>query len=355
VWYGNSNMDFAARGWMPRFLAISGIAGLVAIFCGIPSATAQETYQQPSQEIVVNLAAGRVVIAVVKDAILIGTVENPIEAGTRVPAPVQMSTERVGIFLGADEWVAPATQQQLARLDRELPRLRRTAAYPASMSPHLQQAEGGGEATDIIAIGQGVLERLNSLASGFHNKISLAADEPLAEVIIADYLAGYGPEVWQISYLMEQDVTEQLGYWNTRVQRPRFLQFWPPGKKEPKTLIEFAYPSENAPPTLLDLLRQKDPRLQAVITSDPQTAEVAGRFLEGESTKVPAEEALQFLRAALDAVSPPKSKETIAVLRPEASFQWVLQPPVEPPSTLKPASPREPGAPSLASPPHPQP
>ena len=47
-----------------------------------------------------NLAAGRVIIAVVKDAIVVGTLENPIEAETRPPTPVEIETSRVGSFSG---------------------------------------------------------------------------------------------------------------------------------------------------------------------------------------------------------------------------------------------------------------
>lgn len=322
-------------------------AFLVIGVCGLAlPAAAQETYEEPSQEIVVNLAAGRVVILVAKDAILIGTVENSIEAETRPPMPVQLGSERAGIFMGAVEWFAPAKQQSLARLDRELPRLRRTTA-PAS--PHLQGNLAGGEASDIEAVGQGLLERLNALARGLHNKISLPADEPLAEVIVADYLPGYGPEVWQLNFSMEQNLTEHEDYWNTRVLRPVYLQFYPPEKKEPKTLVEFDYPPENAPPTLLQMLQQKDPRLQGIVSSDAKMAEVADHLLHGESTKILAVDATQFLRAALNAITPAKARQTMAVIGVETGFQWVLQPPAEPvlPGQQKES---EPGRPSLLNP-----
>jgi len=336
-WAGSS--PFGSKAYAP----------VAALFLGLSlPAFAQQTYEEPSQEIVVNLAAGRVVIFVAKDAILIGTVENPIEPGTRIPAPSQLGSQRVGIFMGAEEWLAPARQQTLARLDRELPHLRKsTGTSPAS--PHLQADLSGNEASDIEAVGQGLLERLNALASGFHNKISLPAEEPLAEVIVADYLSGYGPEVWQLSFSVEQNLTEHEDYWNTRVLRPIYLQFYPPEKKDPKTLVEFNYPPEGAPDSILDLLRKKDPRLQAIVSSDAKMAEVAQRLLAGESNKVLAVDATQFLRAALAAITPEKSRQTMAIIGMESGFQWILQPPPEPiaPGQQKE---REPGAPSLLSP-----
>jgi hypothetical protein len=334
---------------LARFLAFGSIvyAPVAALFLGLPQpAAAQQTYEEPSQEIVVNLAAGRVIIFVAKDAILIGTVENPIEAGARLPAPTQLGGERAGIFLGAVEWIAPAKQQTLARLDRELPHLRKTAG-PAS--PHLQADLAGTEASDIEAVGQGLLERLNALASGLHNKISMPAGEPLADVIVADYLPGYGPEVWQLNFSVEQNLTEHEDYWNTRVLRPVYLQFWPPEKKEPKTLVEFNYPPEGATTSLLDMLRQKDSRLQGIVSSDAKMSEVASHLLQGESTKVLAVDATQFLRSALDAITPPKSRETIAIIGMDSGFQWVLQPPAEPVVPGQQKEP-EPGAPSLLNP-----
>jgi hypothetical protein len=344
----------------PRATLLPVRLSAAAILCGAflvavvlafaPAAAAQQTYEEPSQEIVVNLAAGRVVIFVAKDAILIGTVENAIEAETHPPMPVQLGSERVGIFLGAMDWLSPSKQQSLARLDRELPHLRKTTG-PAS--PHLQGTLAGSEASDIEAVGQGLLERLNALAKGLHNKITMPPDEPLAEVIIADYLPGYGQEVWQLTLSMEQTLTEHEDYWNTRVLRPQYLQFWPPEKKDPKTLVEFDYPPERAPISLLDLLRQKDPRLQAIVSSDAKMAEVADHLLRGESTKVLAVDATQFLRAALAAIAPPKARQTMAAIGVDSGFQWILQPPVEvvAPGQQKQ---REPEAPSLLNPHPPQ-
>src|SRR6202790_1551576 len=72
-----------------------------------PRAFAQQPPEAPAQEIVANLAAGRVVIAVVKDAILIATVENPIEAGTSPPTPVPLGSVRAGVILGSVDWFSP--------------------------------------------------------------------------------------------------------------------------------------------------------------------------------------------------------------------------------------------------------
>ena len=317
---------------------------VVLLVCALPVA-AQKTYDASSEESVANLAAGRVVILVAKDAILIATVENPVEAETRLPTPTKLSNERAGVFLGAVEWVSPSSQKELARLDIELPHLR---GRLIASGPHLQQGIEGSEAMDIEATGQGLLERLNAVAGGLHDKIDLPSDEPLAQLIIADFLTGYGPEVWQLTYKMKQEL-EHGEYWNTRVLRPVYLQFWPPEKGQPRTLMEFDYPESGAPPTLLDLLRQNDPRLKKIAASDTTMAEVSTHLLGGDSNKVPASDGTQFLRAALAATTPPNARKTMAIIGRETGVQWILAPPPEP-NKPGPQKERSPDAPSLAKP-----
>jgi len=308
----------------------------------------QQTNEAPADEIVANLAAGRVVIAVVKDAILIGTIENPIEPETRPPTPVPMASSRAGVILGPVDWFSVPAHQQLALLNKELPHLRSQLVHAA---PSLQQSSReGGEATDIQAIGQGLLERLNNLAVELHGKIDLPESQPLETLVVADYLPAYGPEIWQLTYGIEQ--LQQHGeYWNTRVLRPQYLQFWPPEKGASHTLVEFHYPPEDTSPSLLDLLKRKDERLEKVISSDAKMKEVADRIVSGQIGKVASADATQFLRAALDALAPPKSRETMAAIGMEHGFDWILAPPPEPkPEGAQPKSDRPEAAPSLLNP-----
>jgi len=325
------------------------LAQLTLLFSGfgfLLTSFAQQQTEAPREEIVANLAAGRVIIAVVKDQILVATVENRIEAETRPPAPVQLSSERLAVPLGAVDWFSPSSQQTLANIGRELPHLK---SHLIASGPHLQQAEAGGEATDIEAIGQGVMERLNDVARDLHSKIDQPLDEPLTQLIVAGYLTGYGPEVWQVTYGIEQ-LQQQGDFWDTRVLRPKYLQFWPPEKGQPHTLVEFAYPPKNAPTPLLDLLKQKDPRIEKAISADPQLAAVAIQFVAGDSRKVPSQDATQFLRAALSAITAPENRQTFAAIGQESGFAWVLPPPPEPKrpgSVLQPEPNRPADAPSL--------
>lgn len=326
------------------------IAALLLAIAMLPLfAGAQDNPNAATEEIVVNLAAGRVVIAVVKDAILIGTVENPIEPETHPPIPVQLGSERVGIILGAVDWTSPSAQKDLARLDRELPHMHNELSI-GTPSPHLAESQGGDEASDIEGIGENLLQRLNELAAGIHGKLDMPAKEPIAELVVADYLANYGAEVWQLTYTLQQ--AQQRGdYWSTSVLRPVYLQYYPPEKGQPRTLIEFDYPAEDGAPSLLSLLKSGDPRIAQITGSDPKMGEVADRFLKGESNKANAADAIQFLRAALDATAPPKSRQTIAEIQPETGLKWILAPPAEQQEPEKQQKQRPPGAPTLVKPP----
>jgi len=344
----NPNLFPAFSPYILRVFLIFGclIAGLTTNAARV---AAQATSDTPQEEIVANLAAGRVLIAVVKNAILIGTIENPIEAQTRLPVPVLLGTRRVGVILGTVDWFSPSSQLELARLDKELPHLRSQTVFD---TPHLHQAQAGGEATDIQSIGQGLRDRLNEVAKQMHANLHLPPNEAIAQLIVADYLPAYGPEVWQITYTLEQ-LPVHGDYWETRVPRPRYLQFWPPEKGQPRTLVEFRYPPEDTSASLIDLLRAKDPRLEKICASEAKMREVADRFLAGESGKVLAADAVQFLRAAFTAIASPKDRETMAMIAEETGFEWLLPPPPEPKKPGQQAE-REPGAPSLLAPHSPQ-
>ncbi len=330
-----------------RFLACTTAAvicfGAALCLCA-PRAVAQNPSDAPGEEIVANLAAGRVVIAVVKDAIVIGTLEDPFEPQTHPPIPVAIGSARAGVILGAVDWFSPSSQQQLARLDQELPHLH---SLLVTEKPRLNQADPGGEAADIEEIGLGLFDRLNAVTGNLHSQIRLPGDEPLAELIIVDYLPGYGPEVWQLTYSIKQEAVT-LVFWHTHVLRPRYLQFWPPEKGKLHTLLEFRYPPDDASPSILDLLRKKDPRLEKIRSANAKMSDVADRFLAGDSSKILAADAVQFLRAALDAIAPPNARETVATIGIQTGFNWVLAPPPEPKKPNQ--QNRPPGAPSLVKP-----
>ena len=326
----------------PAAILIFAVAACLSALLG---ARAQDDSDQAVEEVVVNQATGRVVIAVVKGAILIGTAENPIEQGSHPPIPVNLSSVRAGVLLGAIDWTSPSLQKELGRLDRDLPQIR-SFMPGADNNPHLSQAGANQEASDIEAIGKPLGQRLGLLAGDIHSNLDWPSSDPVLQLVLADYVEGYGPEVWQMSYTLDQE--QQKGdYWVTNIGEPTYLQFWPPEKGDRHSLIEFDYPQKNAPPSLLDLLRQKDSRLQGLIQGDAKMADTANKFLTGDSMKVMPGDATQFLRAALGAITPPNVPRTMAIIKQETGFEWILPPPPEPKA---PKNSRPSGAPSLAHP-----
>lgn len=305
-----------------------------------PLALAQSNSDASGEEVVANLAAGRVVIAVVKNAMLVATLENPVEAHTLPPTPVLLSSERFGVFLGPADWWSPPSQREIAELNQELPRLH---TYAVATPPHLGQSKGGDQPAGIEIIGQSLRQRLNKLAQLLHGPLNWPSNEPFAQLIVADYFPNYGPEIWQLSYTIHQE-EQSDNFWTSRIERPAYLQFYPPEKGQPRTLVEFDYPAHNAQASVLDLLRQRDPRVERVIESDPAMIAVAQHFLEGSAHKVHSADATQFLRAILSAIAPPHARETVGILHPDTGFRWILAPPPEKPIHREN---RPPGAPTL--------
>jgi hypothetical protein len=352
LWYRRSMEDRRGSS-LHRQSQFRTLVSLAAMFFALSAvllfltlnATSQQRQDTPGDEIVANLSAGRVIIAVVKDAILIATIENPVEPQTRLPTPVDLGSRRTGVFLGAVEWTSPASHMQIARLDRELPHLR---GQVASAGPHLQQAAPDAEATDIDSIGHGVSERLNQIARNLHGKITLPPNEPVAELILADYVESYGPEIWQLSFTLQQAIQRE-DYYDTHVPLPQYRQFWPPEKGQPHTLVEFQYPPKDSTTSLIDRIRKNDPEIEKLCSADAKMREVRDRFVRGESNKILAVDAIQFLRAVLNIIASPNTREAFAAINAETGFNWILKPPVEPP---RPSEQKEhpPDAPSLLQP-----
>ena len=146
----------------------------VLSFAAIPAAA-------QSDEIVANLAGGRVIILVAGDGIVFAAINHPLEATSVPPRVATVGSSHVGVFFGASEWQVPA-QPRPIRLDRNLDDVH-------SDPRTTYRAPGSGEA-DLELIGVSFLERLRPLVSQLHHKIDLKPDEPLFEIV----LIGYAPK-----------------------------------------------------------------------------------------------------------------------------------------------------------------
>ncbi len=340
-----------ARGFVSIFVWLSVLLLALALF---PSrSAAQDPEQESAEEIVANLCTGRVVIGVAKDGIVVATLENPVEPGTRPPMIVPISDDRVAVLLGAADWWLPDQNRELARLDKELPEL--PPEQGLREGPRLQgssQEGPGSEATDIEQIADRLRGRLSAIAEHIHGNLKLDDGEPLLQMVLADYAPNYGAEVWLIQYSVEQE-PEQGDYWQTRVLQPQYTQLWPPEKGQPRGLIEVSYP---ASPSLASLIRSGDAHVAQSISVAPGMQQTSEAILEGDIQKLAAVDVAAFFRTCLGALTVPKARMVEGEINEKLGIGWFVQPPVEEerpgseqarpagaPSLLRPSKPGGPG------------
>lgn len=314
----------------------------------MPHLSLAQQDQENSEEIVANLYAGRVVVGVAKDGIVVATLENPIEPGTRPPMIVSLASEGIAVVLGAGDWWLPDEQKELARLDQELPRL--PAIGGGVEAPHLTTGAGEdtGEATDIERLADRVRVRLDQIARHIHGDLHLGEDEPILEIVLADYAQDYGPEVWLISYSLKQE-PEQGDFWQTRALQPQYTQLWPPEKGAAQGLVEVSYPTVPTNDTLETLVAAGDSRINAAISAAPGMRAISEQILDGKIEKLQAVDVAAFLRTSLQASAPPNARMIEAEVNKDMGVGWFIAPPPEVPlpgsESARPAN-----APSLVHP-----
>jgi hypothetical protein len=316
-------------------------AAAVSLLCGhTPPAAAQQ--KQGGEEIVANLATGRVVFCVSRDGIIVGAVTNDkAEPGSHAPLFVPLVGGHVAVLLGAVEWVEVNSNKPPVRLDQLLADL----PFKAMRSTVYSEAN---EAGDIEGLGMRFLEAFRPVAGLLHHQVNIKEDEPLVQILVIGYEQDYGPEAWLLNYLVQQRELED-NYFDTLVLRPSYTQLYPPEKGEPRTIVEHRYPADMPGPTLAELLGRNDSRLISIRQESPVTGKAAQFVLDGASQKAASEGVTAFIRGALTATSPPDSKLTLAILREGDRFDWIV-PPTDMPK--KPTEKRADDAPTLRGPHH---
>jgi hypothetical protein len=299
--------------------------------------------REGGNEIVANLAGGRVIVHVARDKILFAAIDQPVEPNSIPPRVLSIDSRHIGVLLGASEWRSPADPKPV-RLDKDFPQV-------PGKNPHYA-ADPEEVAPDLDVIGVAFLERLRPLVSQLHRKIEFKPDEALFEVVIIGFAPDdYGPEVWTVEYRIQQEEIATRGdFWQTRLLRPRFTQFYPPEKKAPKTLVEIRYPETLQGPTLQQLIQGNDPDLDNLSRGEPKFSKVMESIDRGQANKAVSEDATDFLRAALPLISE-KAKFILGTMT-ERGFDWVV-PPDEPVEKAKEDKNRPPEAPTLRRKPNP--
>jgi hypothetical protein len=316
---------------------------LFLLMCLAPPQVSPTQDRDRTDEIVANLAGGRVIVHVAKDKIVFAAIDQPVEPSSIPPRVLSIDRSHIGVLLGASEWRSPADPKPV-RLDKDFPQL-------SGKDPHYA-GNPDEVAPDLDVIGVAFLERLRPLVSQLHRKIEFKPEEAIFEVVIIGYAPDdYGPEVWTLEYRIQQEEIATRGdFWQTRLLRPRFTQLYPPEKHAPKTLVEIRYPNTIPGPTLQQLIQGNDPELYDLSRGDPKFSKVMEEIDRGQANKAVPEDATDFLRAALPLVSE-KAKFILGTMT-ERGFDWIV-PPDEPVEKAKEDKNKPPEAPTLRKKPNP--
>jgi hypothetical protein len=308
-------------------------------FLAFIASTQITTAQEPPREdeIVANLAGGRVIVHVARDKIVFAAIDQPVEADSIPPRVMSINATHIGILLGASEW-RHTSDPQPVRLDKDFP-------HVSGKSPNYAD-NSDDVAPDLETIGVAFLERLRPLVSQLHHKIEFKRDEALFEVVLIGYAPDdYGPEVWTIEYRIQQEEIATRGeFWQTRLLRPRFTQLYPPEKHAPKTLVEIRFQTTTQEPSLQQLIQGNDPDIEKLSRGDPKFLKVMEDIDRGQANKAAPQDATDFLRAALPLIVG-KSRFILGTMT-EGGFDWVV-PPDEPVEKAKQDKNQPPDAPSL--------
>ncbi len=85
----------------PVSLALFILAGLV------PAQISPAQERDRTDEIVANLAGGRVIVHVARDKIVFAAIDLPVEPNSIPPRVLSIDTRHIGVLLGASEWRSP--------------------------------------------------------------------------------------------------------------------------------------------------------------------------------------------------------------------------------------------------------
>jgi hypothetical protein len=316
---------------------------LFLLACFTPAQFSPAQDRERGDEIVANLAGGRVIVHVARDKIVFAAIDQPFEPSSIPPRVLSTDPRHIAVLLGASEWRSPADPKPV-RLDKDFPRV-------SGKNPNYA-ADSEEIAPDLDVIGVAFLERLRPLVSQLHHKIEFKPDEPIFEAVLIGFAPDdYGPEIWTIEYRIQQEEIATRGdFWQTRILRPRFTQLYPPEKHAPKTLVEIRYPNTIPGPTLQQLIQGNDPELYDLSRGDPKFSKVMEEIDRGQANKAVPENATDFLRAALPLVSE-KAKFILGTMT-ERGFDWIV-PPDEPVEKAKEDKNKPPEAPTLRQKPNP--
>jgi hypothetical protein len=300
--------------------------------------------QGREDEIIANVAGGRVIVDVAKDVIIFAAVDQPVERNSIPPRVTNLDSSHIGVLLGASEWRIPADPKPI-RMDRDVQRI-------TPRDPRYRGDPGEAE-SDLETIGVAFLEKLRPLVSQLHHQLDFAPDDPILQLVIIGFgTNNYGPEVWVVEYRIEQEQIAASGeYWQTRILRPRFTQLYPPEKHAPRTLVESRYPPGSKGPTLAEMIQGNEPSIVSLASANPHFTKVIENFHGGQAQKSTPEDSANFMRAVIPVIAG-NAPFILGKMSEQGGFDWIV-PPAEPVQKVEEDKTRPPDAPTLRRPPKP--
>lgn len=293
--------------------------------------------QGREDEIIANLACGRVVVHVTKEGIAFATIEQPTEANSIPPRIVRVDARHLGVMFGAAEWILPGQNGKPVRVEKTVPRLDAGAGGRTQQSPDAEP--------DLDMIGEAFLESLRPFVEQLHHKIELGPEEPLFELVVIGYGPEfYGPEVWLYEYRVEQEALRG-DYMKTRLLRARTTQLYPLGKHEPKALVEVRYPPDAKGPAFQVMVLRNDPEVARIASADSRFSKVVDAIQTGKANAVKFPDATDFLHALVVATAG-KARFAVGKYEEMRGVDWIV-PPEEPVERAREDKNRPPEAPSL--------
>jgi hypothetical protein len=283
------------------------------------AAAGQVSAQSHEDEIVANLAGGRVIVHVARELIVVAAIDQPVERNSIPPRVMNLDGTHIGVLLGASEWRVPMDPKPI-RLDH---------GFQRTSVVNSRNATSPDAETDLETIGT-----------------AFSPDDSIFQIVIIGYAPNdYGPEVWVVEFHMEQEEIATRGdYWQTRILRPRFTQLYPPEKHAPRTLVESRYPANTKGATLAELIQGNDPRITR-LGSDPRFAKVLENLHGGQAQKAAPVDSADFMRAVLPLIAG-DAPYVLGTMDERRGFQWIV-PPREPIEKAEDDKNRPPDAPSL--------
>ena len=323
------------RGSLPRWCLPMFFAAFLAASCFA---------QGREDEIVANLAGGRVIVHAAKDIIIFAAIDQPVERNSIPPRVMNLDSTHIGVLFGASEWRIPADPKPI-RMDRDF--------HQAGAKEQREYSTPGEAEPDLEILGVAFLEKLRPLVAQLHHKLDFVPEDPIFQLVIIGYGAeNYGPEVWVAEFRIEQEQVATRGeYWQTRILRPRFTQLYPPEKHAPRTLVESRYPANAKGVTLAELIQGNDPRIVSLATANPHFTKIVENFHGGQAQKSAPEDSANFMRAVLPLIAG-NAPFVLGTMDERRGFEWIV-PPAEPVEKVEEDKNRPPDAPTLRKKPKP--